>query len=88
MNSLLFNTLIAIESLRCREALIIAPRNDTEIMILLPDLTMHELSVEAIIQGGDYRDGYVLLLGQAANNVSRVSLHKLTQEGPFDTVDF
>jgi hypothetical protein len=68
------------------EALIIAPRNDTEIMILLPDLTMHELSVEAIIQGGDYRDGYVLLLGQATNNVSRVSLHTLTQEAPLLTL--
>ena len=37
------------------EALIIAPRNETEITVLLPDLTMHEISVEAIIHGGDYR---------------------------------
>jgi|GEM_PF-1551471 hypothetical protein len=68
------------------EALIIAPRNETEITVLLPDLTMHEISVEAIIHGGDYRDGYVLLLGQAANNVSRVSLHKLKQASPLLTL--
>ncbi len=64
------------------KALIIAPRNGAEIMLVLPDLNLHEISVGAIVQGGDYRDGYALTLGQAANNVSRVSLHKLTQAAP------
>ncbi len=61
------------------DALMIVPRHGTEIMLVLPDLTTIELSVEEIVQCGDYRDGYVLTLGKAANNVTRVSLYKLPQ---------
>lgn len=70
------------------DALIIAPRNKAEIVLLLPDLTMLEISAEVIVQGGDYRDGYVLLLGQAANDVSKVSLYKTAQADPLLTLSF
>jgi len=64
------------------DALMIVPRNGTEIMLVLPDLTTRELSVEEVVQCGDYRDGYVLTLGLAANNIIHVSLYHLTQLAP------
>jgi hypothetical protein len=64
------------------DALMIVPRHETEMMLVLPDATTIELVVEMIVQCGDYRDGYVLALGQAANNVTGVSLYKIPQATP------
>lgn len=64
------------------QALMIAPKSGTEITLVLPNLTTHEIGVKEIILGGDYRDGYALTLGQSAKSVGTVSLYKLAQENP------
>lgn len=64
------------------EALLIAPASGTEAMFVLPDHSTREIGVKEIIQGGDYRDGYVLTLGQSAKSVGVVTLYKLSREEP------